>query len=123
MARRAPIGELRHRVSLQSPTDTIDAYGQEIRTWSTYATVWARVEQTPGSETQAGQSQLALSPHRITIRYRTDVMPTHRLVYGSITLELVSVTDETGYGTHLVLAGIQSQGAVTTTTTTTTATP
>jgi SPP1 family predicted phage head-tail adaptor len=119
MARRTMIGELRHRVSMQSSTESADAYGQDVRTWSTYATVWAMVEMSPGSEIQLGLSQQALAPYRVTIRYRGDVLPSHRIVYGAKILEVMSVSDLTGYGTHEVITCVESiPGAVTTTTTT-----
>jgi len=119
MARRTLIGELRHRIELQSASESADSYGQDVRTWTTYGTVWAMVEMSPGTEIQLGLSQQALAPYRVTIRYRGDVRPSHRIVHGSRILEAVSVSDPTGYGTHEVITCVESiPGAVTTTTTT-----
>ena len=123
MARRTMIGELRHRVSMQSSTESAAAYGQDVRTWSTYATVWAMVEMSPGSEIQLGLSQQALAPYRVTIRYRGDVQASHRIVYGAKILEIVSVADLNGYGTHETITAIESYPGMVTTTTTTTASP
>lgn len=123
MARRTLIGELRHRIEIQSSSEAADSFGQDVRTWSTYATVWASVEMSSGSEIQVGSSQQALSPYRVIIRYRGDVRPSHRIIYGSRILEVVSVMDVTGYGTHETISCIESTpGMVTTTTTSTTTT-
>ena len=120
---RTVIGELRHRIELQSSSESADSYGQDVRTWSTYGTVWARVEMKPGTEQQVGLSQQAMSPYIVTIRYRGDVQASHRIVYGAKILEIVSVADLNGYGTHETITAIESYPGMVTTTTTTTASP
>lgn len=116
---RTVIGELRHRIQLQSSSESADSYGQDVRTWTTYGTVWARVEMKPGTEQQVGLSQQAMSPYTVTIRYRGDVLASHRIVYGAKVLEVVSVADLTGYGTHETITCVESYPGMVTTTTTT----
>jgi len=120
------VGDLRRRVDLQAPTDSIDSYGQAIRTWETYATVWASVVSTPGSEPQSALMQSSVTTYTVTMRYRTDVLPIHRMIYGEVTLNIVGLSTIEGVNKHLRIMAMQVESdapATTTTTTTTTAAP
>jgi len=118
------VGDLRRRVALQAPTDSIDSYGQAIRTWATYATVWASVVSTPGSEPQSALMQSSVTTYTVTMRYRTDVLPIHRMIYGAITLNIVGLSTVEGVNKHLRIMAMQVESdAPATTTTTTTAAP
>jgi SPP1 family predicted phage head-tail adaptor len=116
------VGDLRRRVALQAPTDSIDSYGQAIRTWSTYATVWASVISTPGSEPQSALMQSSVTTYTITMRYRTDVLPTHRMIYGEVTLNIVGLSTVDGVNKHLRITAVQVESDAPATTTTTTST-
>lgn len=87
------IGELRHRLELQSPTDSTDSYGQPTRSWATYATVWGKVLPFTANESQLANQQQAVITHRITIRYNADVTAEHRIIFGSRTLNIRGVRD------------------------------
>jgi SPP1 family predicted phage head-tail adaptor len=119
------VGDLRRRVALQAPADSIDSYGQAIRTWATYATVWASVVSTPGSEPQSALMQSSVTTYTVTMRYRTDVLPIHRVIYGDITLNIVGISTIDGLNEHLKITAVQveSDAPATTTSTTTTAAP
>ena len=116
------VGDMRRRVSLQAATDALDDYGQAIRTWSTYATVWASVVSTPGSEPQSALMQSSVTTYTITMRYRTDVLPTHRMIYGDITLNIVGLSTVDGVNKHLRIMAMQVESDAPATTTTTTST-
>jgi SPP1 family predicted phage head-tail adaptor len=116
------VGDLRRRVALQAPTDSIDSYGQAIRTWATYATVWASVVSTPGSEPQSALMQSSVTTYTVTMRYRTDVLPTHRMIYGAITLNIVGLSTVEGVNKHLKITAVQVESDAPATTTTTTST-
>ena len=75
------IGDMRKRIELQAPTDSIDSYGQATRTWATYATVYAAVVPSSGSESTIADVMQVTQTHTITIRYRSDVAATHRALY------------------------------------------
>ena len=90
-----PAGRLKDRVTIQSRSVTRDAYGAEVITWATLATVWASVESISGREylaTTGGADQLlATRTTRVVIRYRDDVGPTMRVVHETRTLEIDAV--------------------------------
>lgn len=74
-------GELRHRIILQSPLVTQNDFGDVETTYIAEAEIWARVETTTGDETiGAGRASASLT-HSITIRSRTDIEPTWRVVW------------------------------------------
>lgn len=83
-----PIGKLRHRVSLQSAVDAADSFGQPIRTWSTYATVWAQVVPTSGDESPLANQLHGSTTHKVTIRHRTGVDVGHRILFGTRVLNI-----------------------------------
>lgn len=103
------VGDMRRRVALQSPTDTVDSYGQAIRTWGTYATVWASVVSNPGSEPQSALMQSAVTTYTITMRYRADVLSIHRILYNSLELNIVGLSTIDGLKEHLKITAVEVQ--------------
>lgn len=101
------IGVLRDRVDLQSSTDSLDAFGQPARTWTTYATVWAKVQGQSGGEAQQANHQYSTVQYRITIRRRTDVSATHRAVWGSKTLNFFAVWDDDANRKHTIITAAE----------------
>lgn len=75
------IGALKHRVVIQSLTETLDGQGNTVRAWTTFATVWASVEPLSAREFVASQSFQGNVDTRITIRYRAGVLPSMRVLY------------------------------------------
>lgn len=73
-------GNLRHRVIVQTRTDTQDSHGQPIPTWSTYATRWASVEPITGSERFVDDQDYAVIRHRVGMRYLKGVSPIMRIL-------------------------------------------
>ena len=63
------IGEMRNRIALQSISGSTDAGGGQSTSFSTAATVWAKVENLSGTETPFGDQLQAKANYRFTIRY------------------------------------------------------
>lgn len=77
-------GELRHRVTIQQLSETRDSQGGfNDPSWSTRATVWAKI--TPVSTSQEFFSERLEHriTHKIFIRYRSDLNIKDRISYGS----------------------------------------
>jgi SPP1 family predicted phage head-tail adaptor len=86
-----PAAPYRHRVTIQAVTLIFDDMGGWEETWADLATVWARVEALKGDEYfAAAQMQNSVS-HRVTMRYRADLTPTHRLIFEGRTLDIEAV--------------------------------
>lgn len=83
-------GKLRHRITIQNYTIT-NTQGEVAKTWATFATVWASIEPMKGREFFESAIEESEITAKITIRYKSDVKPQMRVVYGSIIYEIVSV--------------------------------
>ena len=86
-------GQLRHRISIQSVGSTVDDYGDLSNSWSTDATVWARISPISGNEEKIASQLTGVETHRIRIRYRSGVTAHNRVLFGSRTFEIVSANN------------------------------
>jgi len=77
------------RVELQSPTITRSATGQPVKTWATYATVFASVHMLRGQAYYAAQQTANEVVMEVYIWYRPGVQADHRAIVGGDTYELV----------------------------------
>lgn len=92
-------GKLRHRVSLQKPVKTQNpSTGAVVNSWQETAKLWAEVAPLSAREFVAAQATQSEVTTRITIRFRNDVTPRHRIVYaGKIyNIEGVLADDKSG---------------------------
>lgn len=76
-----PIGQMRERVVIQSPTNSLDAIGSVSTTWATVSTVWARVRPADALEKVVGDRVAAVGQYEVTIRYLTGLTPSHKLTW------------------------------------------
>lgn len=87
-----PIGQLRHRVTVQNPARTADGGGGYTESWSNAspATVWAKIDPATPSliERVAGNTIEAPITHIVTMRAHSAVTTKTRLVFGSRNLQV-----------------------------------
>jgi SPP1 family predicted phage head-tail adaptor len=76
-------GELRERVTIQSPTASADEYGQAPPTWADVATVYAGVRPLRAGEILRAEQPGMETTHVVRLRYRADVAPECRLKWGT----------------------------------------
>lgn len=69
-------GKLNRRVTLQSASESRDAFGAPALTWSNEATVWANVEPYNPAEYEIGPVMAAKNMYKVITRYRSDIVPT-----------------------------------------------
>jgi SPP1 family predicted phage head-tail adaptor len=108
---RTPIGRRRHRIALQSLVTTDDGMGGQIPVttdndgYLTFGEAWAAVtpldERT--KEALAAQQITARHGYFLDIKYRTDILPSHRVVWDDKTLQIHSVADDEGKKRRLIL--------------------
>lgn len=87
------IGELRHRVRVESKTVTRDGFGGEVETWAAVFTAWAAVEPLQGREFHEGRRAEAEVSTRIRMRYRSGVLPGMRVVWGDHTYDIEAAVE------------------------------
>ena len=66
-------GILRSRIIIEKKAFADNGFGGHSETWSTLATVWAKVEHLSGRELQLAQQVSPTITEEMTIRYRNDV--------------------------------------------------
>ena len=76
-------GQLDRRITLQTFSESTDSFGQEVKSYSTLASVWANVTEKVGSEGEDGDMIAATKRVEFIIRYRTDVNEQMRISYNS----------------------------------------
>ena len=76
-------GRLNRRCTLQQPGTTTDELGQPIPGWTDVATVWASIVDVSGREYVAAGGLQNAAQTKITIRYRSGIVPSMRVVHGS----------------------------------------
>ena len=75
------INTLDRLVLLQSPQDIRDPlYGSPVPTWITYDQAWAGITETAQGENTEQERRVVTASAVIRLRWRTDLLPTHRIV-------------------------------------------
>ena len=86
-------GHLRHRATIQQQSVTRSDSGQENVTWSDVDTVWASINPMRGREyVDAAQLRDQIDA-KITIRYRSGIIPAMRITEGGNTWDIISVVN------------------------------
>lgn len=90
--------ELRHRALAAA-----DANGQQVESFTAYATVWARKIDVSGREFFQAQTKDAEQTTRFEIRWRDDVLATDRVVCDDVNYQIVAPASEIGRREGLTL--------------------
>jgi len=72
--RNLRLGAMRHRITIQAPTESVDATGQPVVTWTNYAlNEPASVQPRGGTEYMRGRQLEASGIMWFVIRWRSDI--------------------------------------------------
>lgn len=75
---------LDRQITIQTFTTAKDSYGEPIKTWSTHATVWSKVEdRIVGAKVEESKEIVALNAKFFWIRYLSTVTEKMRIVFNS----------------------------------------
>lgn len=91
------ISRLQQRITVQRRSSTLDAYGQEINSWTDIGTVWAEVKPMSGAEKMRANAMVVESQltHRVTVRYSALFLPSiqadaWRILFGTRVFNITS---------------------------------
>lgn len=87
----ASLNELRHRVTIQSLTNTPDNQGGFSTSWTDLATVWGKLEPVSANERLFGERVEYQRSHKCVIRSRSDVVASMRITFDSRTFQIKGV--------------------------------
>lgn len=74
-------GNLRHSISVETNTISVDANGDRTESWATFLTCWASIETGNGREFFAAKQTIADLTHTIRMRYVAALAPDMRIKY------------------------------------------
>lgn len=104
---RSRVGDMRHRVTLQSRTLSRDDRGGATPTYADLATVWAAVEPVAGKEAWQAQQAQSNVTHVVTIRAYAGLTPRHRVKFGSRLLNIDSIANLEERGRYMELQCVE----------------
>ena len=88
-------GELRHRVVLQRQVETQNpTTGEIVRTWTTYATVWAAIKPLSVRNFIAAAADQSEVRAQVTIRRRADVQHEDRVAHRGLVYRVLGVLSD-----------------------------
>ncbi len=102
MSGRATLGDMRTRVILETPVDSVDDAGALARVWRPVASVWARIEPRRGAEIFPAGAQESVLTSEVIVRWRSDVASPMRFRIGSRALLIRAAFDPDGCRRFLV---------------------
>lgn len=85
-------GDLRHRVAVMKRVVTVKS-GISKETWEPAFSCWAKIEPLKWREYWAAAALNREQELRVTVRYRADISPAHRLQYNGETYHIRDVID------------------------------
>ena len=93
------IGELKHRIAIEQNTVSIsELTGEQISSWNTFATVWAKLETRSGMEKDKDDIATQTQRMNFVIRYIDDLVfdvSSFRVQYRNKVLDIVSAEEMT----------------------------
>ena len=93
------LGELRERIIFKEAVETSDGAGGTIVDWdnaTVIANAWAKVEPIRGREAFDLGIQEASLNYRVWTRYLSTIKPQHRIFWGTVELDILSVQNFRG---------------------------
>ena len=87
-------GDFDQRIVIQNVTESVDQFGQRIRSFSTLAAVWAKVEEKSGTEGEVSYQLTANRRVQFMVRWRNDVNEKMPIVYRGKIYEIESIISD-----------------------------
>lgn len=91
-------GDLRQRIIIEENKPTRDEFNAAVASWATFATLWAMVEATAGTEQIDQQHAQTIANYTITLRYYAGITTAMRVHWGDLYLDIHAVLDDPASG-------------------------
>lgn len=96
-------GKLRHYVELQAYSHSRNRYGDSVKAWTTFASVYAEIKPIGGSYREYGGREQAKGTHTIKIRYNENIKVNDRVLWNGRYFEIMSVQDSFEETEYIIL--------------------
>ncbi len=97
-------GRLKHKITVQTTTESQSGSGAVTDSWSTYAQPWAEIEPKGGREYFAAQMTNAKIDVVFLIRYQSGITAKMRISWNSRVFNILSVLNKYETGKELLIA-------------------
>lgn len=112
---RVNSGDLRKRITFQQPTITQDDGGAQVATWAdvpSNPTVYARWVNAHGQEAIGSDALRSVQRALVTIRHRTDILVTWRVLLDSLPWQIISIDPVQGKNRWIEIVVERAKGTV-----------
>ena len=100
-------GKMRHRITFQTFTGSLDDYGDPLMSedanWTDAATVWAAIDPVSGREFYAAEQSQSEVTHKVRCRYRSGLTTAMRVRYGTRKFKIISIINWEERGESLLI--------------------
>lgn len=96
-------GEMRERVTVQSPTRATNSLGETTMTWADGDTFWASVEGVSAKESLMHGQQGVTITHRLRFRYISTLTQQDRFSWRGRTLNIISLLEYGNRSEHVAI--------------------
>jgi SPP1 family predicted phage head-tail adaptor len=86
-------GQLKTRLVVQQPVETLDDQGGVVRTWTTFATVWAQVTPLAARRDVQADTDGVTQNYRIVLRSHLSLTLQHRFSDGARIYRIVAIRE------------------------------
>jgi SPP1 family predicted phage head-tail adaptor len=101
------IGEIRHRITLQSLVLTTNDNGFEIESWQEFKTVWSKVSNLSGREYYRAASIQEEQTVKFTIRYLKGLTANMRILFEDRQYNIISVDNIKYEGKYIEIKALE----------------
>lgn len=99
-----PSGVMDHLAVIQTPADSVNAIGEPVLTYTTFASRYVALLPMSGNEQMNAMATQGTVMHRLRLRYTAGLKPKMRIVTEGRTFEIMSVLERGRRVEHEVLA-------------------
>lgn len=82
---------LKHKITFQEQTDTLNEYGEAENTWNDIVTVWASIKTINGNEKFLSSQDFQTLTHKIRVRYSDQINSKQRIMFGTREFNILAV--------------------------------
>jgi len=83
-------GKLRHKITVQTSTDTLNGYGEPVESWATYKILMASIQTTGAREFNELNKTYGELSHLIKVRHVSGITSKMRILFDGRTLEIIA---------------------------------
>lgn len=109
---KTQVGARDRKITILREVITINSMNEEVATWETFASPWAKVTEDRGFESYKAEQVTASRNTIFDIRYLSGVTEEMKISYDQRTYNIVSVTSPDRKRSHLLKAFLEDEEAV-----------